>query len=126
MEEILLNSGIPRQKEFLTQKDFEAILSEVSKNMGLHLKGRRTMIKGKSNARNEDERASLSSFTIPQAEERSWIRRLYFRATSWLEDNRQHVAWLMVFLMINLAVAFERFWRKLFMLNRHEINFLKF
>uniref|UniRef100_A0A915J7Z2 NAD(P)H oxidase (H2O2-forming) n=1 Tax=Romanomermis culicivorax TaxID=13658 RepID=A0A915J7Z2_ROMCU len=118
MEEILFNSGIPKQKDYLTQKDFEAILSEVSKNMGLHLKGRRTMINSSRSKNCLGERESVSSFTIPFEMENSKLRKYYNNCVTWLEDNRQHVSCLLIFFLINGAVFFERFWHY-YSMNEH-------
>lgn len=106
IDTVLQRSGISRDSDFLTYKDFEDIFTHVNgvrRTVGVHLRGIKLKI-------DLDETDSLNSFAIP-AEEIGFVKLKWSsRIISYLESYRQHIVVLFLFFAVNLLLFFDRFW----------------
>ncbi|KAI6201072.1 NAD(P)H oxidase (H(2)O(2)-forming) [Aphelenchoides besseyi] len=106
IDSILHRAGISADREYLTEKDLEAIFSQIDdtrRPVGMHLRGAKIGV-------NLEETDSLNSFAVtPDADRQLPVSWLSW-AISFLESYRQHIVILFIFFAINFIVFMERFW----------------
>ena len=109
IDHVMQRAGVSPGRSRLTYGDFEAIFAEMTASrrpVGLHLRGTNQRINCVGDA------DSLQSFAIHDEAARSrWPVQQYRRLCAYVEDSRQHLAWLTLFFGFTALFFVERFYR---------------